>query len=276
MRHQIIACAMAALLWPAVAGAAEAGSAQKEKAQQIASELRESGKLSNYRVGVKYEDGVAWLYGAVSSEAQAKTALSLAGEVSGVNHVVSKLEITTPSGEAKRPAVSVKRLANKPAGDSDLMLAVMTESEEAAAEAPQPFTPAQPQAIAPQPMKRTAARGSMPRPMARVAQRPQPGQQGQVSPAAYGGGAQIPRGYSTGGAAGVSYDQANMPNHAWPSYAAYPNYAAVTYPKQYSPAAWPYIGPFYPYPQVPLGWRKVTLEWDDGWWNLDFSHQQQH
>ena len=50
-----------------------------------------------------------------------------------------------------------------------------------------------------------------------------------------------------------------MPGYAWPSYAAYPNYAAVTYPKQYSPTAWPYIGPFYPYPQVPLGWRKVTL-----------------
>ena len=57
----------------------------------------------------------------------------------------------------------------------------------------------------------------------------------------------------------------------WPSYAAYPNYAAVTYPKQYSPTAWPYIGPFYPYPQVPLGWRKVNLQWDDGWWWLDFK-----
>lgn len=67
------------------------------------------------------------------------------------------------------------------------------------------------------------------------------------------------------------YDQPYMPNYAWPSYAAYPNYAALTYPKQYSPTAWPYIGPFYPYPQVPLGWRKVTLEWDDGWWMLDFK-----
>jgi hypothetical protein len=64
-----------------------------------------------------------------------------------------------------------------------------------------------------------------------------------------------------------------MPGYAWPTYAAYPNYAAVTYPKQYSPTAWPYIGPFYPYPQVPLGWRKVTLEWDDGWWMLDFKDQ---
>jgi len=73
-----------------------------------------------------------------------------------------------------------------------------------------------------------------------------------------------------GGVAPMRYDQPHLPNNAWPSYAAYPNYAAVTYPRQYSPAAWPYIGPFYPYPQVPLGWRKVTLEWDDGWWMLDF------
>lgn len=67
------------------------------------------------------------------------------------------------------------------------------------------------------------------------------------------------------------YDHPSLPGYAWPTYAAYPNYGAVTYPKQYSPSAWPYIGPFYPYPQVPLGWRKVTLKWDDGWWNLDFK-----
>ncbi len=73
------------------------------------------------------------------------------------------------------------------------------------------------------------------------------------------------------GAGAPRYDQPNLPSYAWPSYAAYPNYAAVSYPKQYSPSAWPYIGPFYPYPQVPLGWRKVTLEWDDGLWYLDFT-----
>lgn len=76
-----------------------------------------------------------------------------------------------------------------------------------------------------------------------------------------------------GGVAPARYDHPRMPGYAWPSYAAYPNYAAVTYPRQYSPTAWPYIGPFYPYPQVPLGWRKVTLEWDDGWWMLDFKQK---
>ena len=74
-----------------------------------------------------------------------------------------------------------------------------------------------------------------------------------------------------GGVAPAVYDHPNMPGYAWPAYASYPNYAGLTYPKQYSPTAWPYIGPFYPYPQVPLGWRKVVLEWDDGWWMLDFK-----
>jgi len=99
-------------------------------------------------------------------------------------------------------------------------------------------------------------------------------------PACYGGevpggmnGAPVPMqaGGVAYGAGAPRYDQPYMPSYAWPSYAAYPNYAAVTYPKQYSPSAWPYIGPFYPYPQVPLGWRKVALEWDDGLWYLDFT-----
>ena len=71
----------------------------------------------------------------------------------------------------------------------------------------------------------------------------------------------------------ASGDAASLPGYSWPSYAAHPNYGAVTYPGQYSASAWPYIGPFYPYPQVPLGWRKVTLEWDDGWWWLDFNNR---
>jgi hypothetical protein len=97
----------------------------------------------------------------------------------------------------------------------------------------------------------------------------------QAAPAQYGasgyGGEPVPMNMGGGGMARASYDNPQMPGYAWPSYAAYPNYSAVTYPHQYSPTAWPYIGPFYPYPQVPLGWRKVTLEWDDGWWFLDFN-----
>ena len=93
-----------------------------------------------------------------------------------------------------------------------------------------------------------------------------------------GFGAPMPaRGMGVGaGAVPMRGDGPNMPNYAWPSYASYPNYAAVQYPTQYSPTAWPYIGPFYPYPQVPLGWRRVSLEWDDGWWWLDFDERHLH
>jgi hypothetical protein len=84
-------------------------------------------------------------------------------------------------------------------------------------------------------------------------------------------GQPVPAVPAAAGIARARFDHPVMPGYAWPSYAAYPNYGAVTYPRQYSPTAWPYIGPFYPYPQVPLGWRKVTLEWDDGWWMLDFK-----
>jgi hypothetical protein len=61
------------------------------------------------------------------------------------------------------------------------------------------------------------------------------------------------------------------PNYAWPSYAPYPNFSAVGYPTVYPWQAWPNIGPFYPYPEVPLDWRAVTLRWDDGLWWLDFK-----
>ncbi len=84
-------------------------------------------------------------------------------------------------------------------------------------------------------------------------------------------GAPAPYGVPAAQASHAAYDMPHMPNHAWPSYAAYPNYAQVAYPQDYSASAWPYIGPFYPYPQVPLGWREAQLEWDDGHWNLNFN-----
>lgn len=94
-------------------------------------------------------------------------------------------------------------------------------------------------------------------------------------PAATRGGSGIPAPPSYGhpgqGASHVAYNMPHLPEHAWPSYASYPNYAQVSYPKQYSASAWPYIGPFYPYPQVPLGWRQAQLVWDDGYWNLKFD-----
>jgi hypothetical protein len=57
-----------------------------------------------------------------------------------------------------------------------------------------------------------------------------------------------------------------MPPYAWPTYAPYNNFSRVAYPTAYPYNAWPFIGPVYPFPKVPLGWRAVKLEWDDGYW----------
>ena len=69
---------------------------------------------------------------------------------------------------------------------------------------------------------------------------------------------------------GASYAALNpppLPPYAWPTYAPYNNYSRVAYPTVYPYQAWPYIGPQYPFPKVPLGWRSVSLEYYNGhWW----------
>lgn len=57
-----------------------------------------------------------------------------------------------------------------------------------------------------------------------------------------------------------------MPPNAWPSLAPHNNYSRVAYPTLYPHKQWPHIGPMYPFPKIPLGWRSVTLTWYDGYW----------
>ena len=58
-----------------------------------------------------------------------------------------------------------------------------------------------------------------------------------------------------------------LPPYAWPTYAPHNNVSRVGYPTAYPYNAFPFIGPFYPFPKVPLGWRSVTMTWEDGhWW----------
>jgi hypothetical protein len=225
-------------------------------ATQIAQRLKQSGRLQGYRIGVKYKDGAAWLVGTVTNEQQLAAAIAIAEQTPGVDYIINKLEVATPT-------------------------AVASDAGAVQAGAVQPVSAQQP----------TPARGSEPiaqTPSVMHAAQPAPamGQRGVPLPIALVGAVQpgapmpapVAAAYTPGamGAAQVNYESPNMPSYAWPSYAAAPNYAAVTYPKQYSPTAFPYIGPFYPYPQVPLGWRRVSLEWDDGWWMLDFHERHGH
>lgn len=57
-----------------------------------------------------------------------------------------------------------------------------------------------------------------------------------------------------------------MPPYAWPTYAPYNNFSRVAYPLAYPYNAWPFVGPCYPFPKIPLGWRSVKLQWEDGYW----------
>jgi hypothetical protein len=62
-----------------------------------------------------------------------------------------------------------------------------------------------------------------------------------------------------------------MPPYAWPAYTPYNNFASVAYQTQYPSGAWPFIGPPYPYPMIPSGWRRVTLTWKKGYWWMRFN-----
>jgi hypothetical protein len=304
MRRVVFLAVLAAVLAPATFASAETP-AEKQLAQKIGSHLKLSGELRNYRVGVKFQDGVAYLSGSVSSAEQRDTAVRLAQQVDGVTHVVSKLDYPI---EGERSASNLE--SNSTSSRRDMSSELNRASFEGSRNAPSGVMQAYEQPGRNQgaqfqqiPMSQGRSGRSMAPPGRRnnmpVPYRPLPGimpvrqggaggmQQascqtcdgGGMGPGMMGpGGGPAPMGFvPSGSGRGPSYDNAQMPGYAWPSYASYPNYAALTYPQQYSPTAWPYIGPFYPYPQVPLAWRKVSLEWDDGWWFLDFSaHNSSH
>jgi hypothetical protein len=250
----------------------------QEVAKQIARNLDNSGQMSGYKIGVKYREGTVWLRGQVASQEQMKAALALVFQTPGVGRVVNELSINEPVASPSTPSRSQLAAQSNadgaPTNDNPLRRQNASMADRVpnsfAMSAAAPVSAIEPQET-PQPIDAQRAV-----PMSRAARGTvymamQPDARGPAAP----NGAPMPM-YTAAARSGVAparYDQPCLPNYAWPSYAAYPNYANVTYPKQYSPTAWPYIGPFYPYPQVPLGWRKVTLEWDSGWWFLDFKDQ---
>lgn len=216
-------------------------SSNQEVAQNIAEALTAAG-LSGYDIEVRYKNGVASLIGRVEDPSQVILAQQACSSVPGVGQVLNELQ-------ASRGPAQVAQLPGQPQFG--------------------PQGPGYPQ-FGPQgpyggPIQQTqglSPQGLPPGP-APAGYAPQGMMPGQPPIQAYQGGpAQV--GHQV-------YNQPNVPDYAWPSYAQYDNYAAVTYPSQYDASAFPYIGPYYPYPQVPLGWRSSTLEWDDGSWNLTFD-----
>jgi hypothetical protein len=223
---------------------AKTGLSNQQVAQNVARALK-GANLTGYDIDIEYQDGVATLRGAVSNVMQNMAASKAVANVKGVKRVDNQL---TVSSDAVSRAVDAS--ARMPA-DARQPIQRMQYLPVAGQE-PNQVQPNGPPSAGPQGF---AALQPMPSP-----------------PPYVPGHVPMPPGYGHPGSgqSHMVYDQPNLPNHAWPSYASYPNYAQVNYPSQYSASAWPYIGPFYPYPQVPLGWRQAQLEWDDGNWNLNF------
>lgn len=215
------------------------------------------GELVGFGVDVRSNNGVLQLTGRASSSQQRDKILKIAANVNGVAGVREAISIPSAA-----PAVSpaTPQLPEPPSLQEVALAPVAVDPVS------RPSRPASNQTVA------APVAAPVQSPVMTTPYRAQAAPVGAMpaSTAAPMAGQPVPMApYAAVGA--PRYDSPNMPNYAWPGYAAYPNYAALTYPQQYSPSAWPYIGPFYPYPQVPMGWRKISLEWDDGWWFLDFT-----
>ena len=262
----------------AVELAAPVASKDQKIVSAVVAELgkaQQAGQLKGFGVDVKSEEGVVSLQGRASSEAQRNQILRIAESVPGVQRV--RNAITIPQAAAKLPEPPVL---------DGVAIDAQPTSQQTQAPAPlvDPQLPSQLAPVAVDHVNRparpnhgapvAAAAAPVGVPAMAAPYRNQAMRTPAMTAAAQMGAPVLGQPVAMGGHAAVGaprYDSPNLPNYAWPGYAAYPNYAAVTYPQQYSPSAWPYIGPFYPYPQVPMGWRRVSLEWKDGWWFLDFT-----
>jgi hypothetical protein len=198
-------------------------------ADAIAARLGESGQLRHYTVDIAFRDGAAQVSGSVADQSQREEVLRLVQGVPGVERVVDRLNV---SGAILRVQAGVApgRLQPVPSGE----IPVPSPS------APVPPVPAPP-----------AAPGAPAAPPPGVPVTPPP----EAVPSFQ---APAPSYYSL--------NPPRVPPYSWPTYAPYNNYSRVAYPEAYPYNAWPFIGPIYPFPKVPLGWRAVKLEWDDGYW----------
>jgi osmotically-inducible protein OsmY len=277
-------------------------------AQQVIAHLQEkksSGELKDFSIDVEVDQGVVWLSGNAANDQQLQLILDTARYVPGVSKVVNDISIPGRIARAK-PAdgamLSAQQAVARSSSPTEAKGRItppqplpLEDGPIGSAVAGSAISEPRNQASAMpagNPAAQQAPNGRQVIQYVWVPAGQAPGQaasQNQTPlafaparPANYtdgGGMGGMPAGQpmplnpSTPGSgiAAARFDHPQMPQYAWPSYAPYPNYGAVTYPKQYSPMAWPYIGPFYPYPQVPLGWRKVELKWKDGWWQLDFK-----
>jgi len=208
-------------------------SSNQAVADAVAGRLRQSDLLRGYRIDVTVLDGRVELTGRVANQEQREEAVRIVRAVSGVGSVSDRLT-AVEGGIAPVQATAPTIEGGSPPtieGPGGVTPPV----------GPPPIIegPTTPPGVVTPPVNGGNGGGIIPEPA--------PIYRAQV-PAYYG------------------LTPPQLPPHAWPTYAPYNNYSRCAYPTAYPYNAWPFIGPLYPFPKVPLGWRSVRLQWDDGYW----------
>jgi hypothetical protein len=251
-----------------------APNANQLTADAVAGTLRSSRNLAGYRIEIQAQAGVVTLKGALGSPNQKAEALARAKVVAGVKNVVDQLQVSNDRSIRTvqyQPGPGLGGFSGAPNGGGPVYGGGIGTG-----------MPINGGMINGGMINGGMINGGMINggminggsvnggvinggPIAGV-----PMASGPITSGPIGDGGPVPEG-PAGMAGATQASQPGSPNYAWPSYAPYPNFSAVGYPTAYPWQAWPNIGPFYPYPEVPLDWRAVTLRWDDGIWWLDFK-----
>jgi hypothetical protein len=233
---------------PPAAARAKKVSANQELAERVAKTLRDA-RLNKYEIDIDVRSGIVTLVGSVVKPEQKAAAEKAVSAVPGVTRVVNRLEVSEKytKSDVRQAEATMPR---SPIGSSQYISRTNGQRDPSAGLGPN-IEGAEPtlQTVPPRVVYNNPPQQQLQSvPQSAPQQYCPPGMGGQNGYPAGG----MPNGYPAGG----------MPNGAYQGYG--------TQGPQQAASAYPYIGPYYPYPQIPLGWRKASLEWDDGYWNLNF------
>jgi len=195
-------------------------------ADAIAERLQRSGQLRGYRVDIRFTDGLAELSGLVADGAQRTEVLRIVQSLPGVEKIRDSLEVKT---------AGMVLTAQGPNMERGVPSEILAAQDAPPAGGDGPFAPVKGSRRPP------FDEGMSQEPMS-IMQGINPGNPPQTA------------------------QQPPMPPYAWPTVAPYNNYSRVAYPTLLRHEAFPFIGPMHPFPKVPLGWRSVSLTWQDGFW----------
>jgi hypothetical protein len=229
-------------------GAPVSASPNQRVADAIADKLNHSPMLNHFRVTVTFQNGEADLAGTVLTQTQRAEALNLARSVAGVQRVRDRLQVAWASEVLPvQGPVPPLPLQFQPPGDKDKIPKTIMDGDKEKDKGKDKDKEKQPiPQFPPLPIPGVGP-GGVP-----------PGPGGMLEPMPIQG---TPPGFPS------ASQPPPMPPYAWPTYAPYNNFARVAYPNLYPYESFPFIGPLYPFPQIPLGWRSVSLTWEDGhWW----------